>query len=152
MALLSYMEEYGDSTGVALPLNDHVLHVMTVRNEWSRAPVDGGWPQGYIRYRGVVHRRFIAIHPFGIDNHPLTLHPPPSTASLPVRSRLLVTAPLQRRPELLTPGPSRHRTQDGAQENRQPDTLHACTFLFGHGYWRNGAIAGLLIFLAVFGS
>lgn len=110
--------------------------------------------------KSLVHGRFIAIHLSGIHNHPFTLllfpsiplYPPPSTASLPVRSRQLVTASLQRRPESLTPGPSRCSTQDGAQENRQPDTLHACTFLFGHGYWRNGAIAGFLIFLAVFGS
>ena len=101
--------------------------------------------------KSLAHRRF---------NHPLTFYYPPppqknpplSAASLPVRSRQLVTAPLQRRPQLLTPGPSRRRTQDGAQGNRQPDTLHACTFLFGHGYWRNGGIAGFLFFLAVFGS
>ena len=110
--------------------------------------------------KSLVHRRFIAIHLSSIHNHPLTLHSPsiplhyspPSTASLPVRSRQLVTAPLQRRPELLTSDPpdASRRTE----HRKIVNLTHFMHVLFFSvmANWRNGAMAGFLIFLAVFGS
>lgn len=107
--------------------------------------------------KSLDYRRFIAIHLSGIHNHPLTLHSPPycsppSTASLPVRPRQLVTAPLQRRPGLLTPGPpdARRRTEHRKIVNLT-HFMHVLFFSVMDN-WRNGAIAGFLVFLAVFGS
>lgn len=71
-------------TGRSAPVKNHVLHVMAVRNEWSRAAVDRGWPQGYIlRYRG-VQRTDTPIHPHQIARPPAfhrdssVRHPQPS--------------------------------------------------------------------------